>query len=247
MQNNYSVGETVDVRDQLGSSWLSGTIKSVNPLEVQVTGWPLPMRFAFVRKTKVPKEEAPMGCHPVQTKKIWIPRDFAKHVIGTRGKRIKQMRRKLLPGSEIVVFDHETRRDDLFDDLDENYRVSNGHTGLVYVSGTEDEINSVQAAIRLLREKHFEHNRKYQAWLRRRYRVRAKENAVYPHLDLFYLKKTQHGANGSWHTRKFKNKLGRKGKARNPRKHYCHGNRKRLRKPNRKNTVELSRNRRLSY
>jgi len=193
-----------------------------------------------------------------------FPKDKIRHLIGEKGKKIKAIRAS--SNAQIKVFDEKTRTID-----DEKAMTAGRYSCLVRVTGSLYAVSFAIRCIRNVLTKNREYEEKRQAWIIRKlqkenprsdywgynpYGSRYRKKRAYSRRtfhgvsrkDLvattWEMQKMQHGANGSWVTRKFKNK----GKHRSaPRGSRCKEWKwkKSIRKPNRKYTIELA-NRRLS-
>jgi len=252
----------VSVRDKQGSPWLSGKVTSTSPLEVQVEGWPVPMSFAFVEKSKaktgnkwadvnttsqVLKGDI-LGKPLVRYK--YIGKQQAKHVIGKNGKIIKAIRAKT--GAKILIFDENSITED---NHDHRRGYMSDYYSKIRITGSRSTCEAAYSLIDEVLRKFYQAQRKYERWLyysTRRTSAKVCSGITYRASwiqDEYNLMKTQHGANGSWFTRKFKNKgrdrSNRKCQARK-KKNYLGKNRKNMRKAGRKMILEETR-RRLSY
>lgn len=257
--SSYRVGETVSVRDKQGSPWLSGKVTSTTPLEVQVEGWPVPMSFAFIRKSQrrtggtwadfSTTSEVLKG-HILGVPSVrhqYIPKGEAKHVIGKNGNIINRIRAKT--GAKILIFDENTITENNLRDND-NFR--NYYSTKIRITGPRSNCEAARSLINEVLTNFRQAQMKYQRWLY--YSTRPRYSSGISHRDPWIqneydLMKRQHGANGSWFTRKFKNKgrdrSNRKCQAKK-KKDYLWKNRKNMRKPGRKMILEESR-RRCSY
>eukprot|EP00493_Phyllostaurus_siculus_P023393 UN23729 len=105
------VGDEVSVRENPNSSWLKGEVKSLNPMEVQVDGWPVPMSFKFVRGKKIRKMRIyhDIGSDGLgkSTRFRWIACSDLPHLLGKQGKRVKRIQEEF-KNCEINIIDNET-------------------------------------------------------------------------------------------------------------------------------------------
>lgn len=259
--SSHRVGDLVSVRDKQGSPWLRGKVTSTSPLEVQVEGWPMPMSFAFVQKSKARAKSSKwadvndtvgilegdiLGQPLVRYK--FIGKQMTKHVIGKNGKIIEAIRAKT--GAKILIFDEDSITEDCHES---RYRLNDYYTKIKIV-GCRSKCEAVCSLIHEVMTKWREAQNKYRRWLYYSTRTNVKVCSGVTHgacwiRDEYELMKKQHGANGSWFTRKYKNKgrdrSNRKSQAKR-KKDYLNKKRKNLRKSGRKMLQQESR-RRLSY
>jgi len=194
-----------------------------------------------------------------------IPKDKIC-LIGERGKKIKAIR--AAPNTQIKVVDEKNLTiDDLMATVKEDR-----HNCLVRITGSSYATKCSQLSIRDLLTKIIEQEEKRkvsvirnlqkqhprsdncssnpdqerQANSERNVTVVSRNDSVD---TTWEMQKQQHGANGCWHTRKFKNKgkhrAAPRGKAWK-RNYYLQRSKQKTRKPNRKYTIELPNKRRLS-
>jgi len=244
------IGDAVFCRDHENRSWLSGVIVSLKPLEIQVQGWPIAMSFKYVCQNL----EGKTGNTAVSQQKCYqlFPKEYIRHLIGENGKKIKAIRAS--SNAQIKVFDDKTSTID-----DEKAKAERRHNTwryhyLVRITGSSHAVSCAKQSIRKLLCTIREYEKKQMAWIRRKYRKkRAYSVRSYKSSNsvtvTWEMQKQQHGANGCWVTRKFKNKGKHRSAPRGKawkRKYYGKGSKKNVRKPNRKYTIELANNRRLS-
>jgi len=200
-----------------------------------------------------------------------FPKDKIRHLIGEKGKKIKAIRAS--SNAKIKVFDEKTCTID-----DEKAMNQGRYNCLVRITGSSYAVSCAQNSIRALLCTIREYEEKRKAWIirglqkenprsdywgynpyRRKYRKqRAYSVRCYKPLYKGVLKvfpttwemqKQQHGANGCWVTRKFKNKGKHRSAPRGKRwkrNYHRQGSKKNIRKPKRKYTIQLANNRRLS-
>jgi hypothetical protein len=229
------VGDKVSVRDKPNSSWLKGEVISLNPMEVQVDGWPVPMSFKFVRREKKAADqkiadEATCASAVKSTSLKWIRFKWIAcsdlpHLLGKQGKRLKRIQEEF-KNCKISIIDENTVSYDYRAEMEiekrNEYFGRYGHTAfnvwgnrnaLVQVISTrsEQEANEVCREVCKFRREmsiwRYKY-KKYLYWKRNQHRDdydSRKEAWAHDH-ELWFLQKEQHGANGEWFTRKFKNK-----------------------------------------
>lgn len=222
---SFTIGEAVQVRDKLYSSWLSGTVTSLSPLEVQVQGWPFSMTYAFIRPKQLQKPKlahvvASKKDKPVHRKMRLYPADVP-HVVGAGGKMINNIR-ETTQAKMILT------------------QQGQAQVALLKIHGTPTQVQAAMIAVRKAIQDVHSFVRRLQRRRRARNSRRCFTNSTEPWAkDQWYLQKEQHGTNGDWRRRKFKNK-GRKQPKKRKESKKC------IRKPNRKQVITLS-SRRLSY
>jgi len=238
-KTKFSIGAEVFVRDESNRSWLSGAVSTLEPLTVQVEGWPIPMPLNFV----VSKKPVTQKTMPVMAQKeeyISVANHSIGQVIGAYGKMINRIRRTTR--AKITVYD---RKSYSLDSLPSTYQctVSTGCWHIVKIVGSEKQISKAKSMVCAAEDVPLKWSRQKHA---RRMRVQRHKRKARRKLrgcdmteEMWLLQKEQHGTNGSWHTRKFKNKgkkhrQGWKEKMRN------------ARKSNRKQTFVFA-NRRVSF
>lgn len=253
---NFKIGAEVFVRDDCNRSWLSGQVTNSDPLLVQVQGWPVAMPFEFVVNNKpvTEKKETPVELLTEKTRSIST--DRIGQVIGATGKMLNRIRRT--SRAKITVYDSKSRSvPRSFENLLTYYCV-------VKIVGSQEQVDKAMSLI----DAALQIPSKWQAERRKRRNQAARQfkrtaRTVSWASEMWYLQKKQHGANGSWFTRKFKNrgkkerrssksqtdgswftqKLNKRGKKQR-RSSKCQ--KKNFRKTNRKQTVDFA-NRRLSF
>jgi len=222
------VGDKVCVRDKPNSSWLKGEVTSLDPVEVHVEGWPIPMSFQFLKRQEKAKITVRVDnltvAHGKTMKFKWINYSDIPHLLGKKGKRINRIKKEF-KNCRFNIIDHKTVSFDLEAEKRlekrEKYwrRYRPGSTAFSYSMALVQVISttSKQEA-----DKAFEELFKFRIELYRwhsRYRAylywklhqhdndfdSKKESWAYNH-EQWFLQKEQHGANGQWFTRKFKNK-----------------------------------------
>jgi len=224
------VGDKVSVRDKPNSSWLKGEVISLNPMEVQVDGWPIPMSFKFVRREKKAADQKmtdEVTCTSVgkSTRFKWIACSDLPHLLGKQGKRLKRIQEQF-KNCKISIIDEKTVCYDYRAEMEikkrNEYFRRRGQTAfnpwgnrnaLVQVISTSSkqdanevcwELCKFRREMSIWRYKY----QKYLYWKRNQHRDdydSTKEAWAHDH-ELWFLKKEQHGASGEWFTRKFKNK-----------------------------------------
>jgi len=223
------VGDEVSVRDNPNSSWLKGEVISLNPMEVQVDGWPVPMSFKFVRGKKIRKMRIyhDIGSDGLgkSTRFRWIACSDLPHLLGKQGKRVKRIQEEF-KNCEINIIDNETvcydYEAEMWIEKRKKYFSTRGYTAfnpwgyrcaLVQVISTSSkqeaneclqEVFKFRNEMRIWRYKY----QKYLYWKRHQHSddYDSKKEAWAHGHELWFLQKEQHGANGLWFTRKFKNK-----------------------------------------
>jgi len=185
-----------------------------------------------------------------------FPKDKIGHLLGKEGKAINAIRKK--SRAKIKIFDEQTRTID-----DENVESENRYSCLVQITGSPNAVAIARLWIRQTLARVQKYEAKQGAW-----KIR-KLQKQFPHSDywgynpyggkpsftgmpkqdltgtIWEMQKLQHGANGSWFTRKHKNKGKRRGnKPKGP--HFLRQDCQKMRKPNRKYFIELPNNRRFS-
>lgn len=222
------VGDKVCVRDKPNSSWLKGEVTSLDPIEVHVEGWPIPMSFQFMKRQEKAKITVRDGNLTVAYGGYTtISCSDIPHLVGKKGKRINRIKKEFkncqikIIDDKTVSFDFETKKMiEKINKCESTYR-----TGYTAFYNGYDRMALVQVISTTSKEevdKAFEEVFKFRIELRRwRSRYRAylywkrhqhdndfdseKESWACNH-EQWFLQKEQHGANGQWFTRKFKNK-----------------------------------------
>jgi len=235
-KQEVSIGDEVSVRDKPHSSWLLGVVTSLNPTEVQVKGWPMSMTFKFMK----PETRKVNPVSPIQTVFKTMHPFRMKHVIGRNGRKIKKIRSAC--AADIRIIDSKTHS--MSEAAEEALKNSYSRNYCqIQLTGTMSQINSawnmisgVEKNLQKMTEAFCKayHEIRIQRYA---YQARYSKNLKGAQLEIeqWLLQKQQHGANGCWHTKKFKNK-GRdrcNRKARKGKKEYKCGNRKHLRKSSR--------------
>jgi len=265
---NIRVGDEVSVRDKSNSKWIKGQVTSLNPTEVQVDGWPIPMCFKFIRREKKEtarpqmkifhdKDEVPSEFNgfklcvgeTVSVLSRWICCSDLPHLLGKQGKRVKRIQ-KQFKNCEINIIDDKTICFDLdaemrIDQRNNFYRKYNcgafdtwgSRHALVQVKSTDSKrTDKVFTEVFKFRTEISNWKSRYDAyifWRRHRHSSDydpTKETWAHNH-GQWYMQKEQHGANGKWFTRKYKNK----GRDRANRKFRESKNRKSKKQMQRKN------------
>jgi len=247
------VGDEVSVRDKSSSKWIKGQVTSLNPTEVQVDGWPIPMCFKFVRREKKETAREQMKKdevgEKVSVRSTWISCSDLPHLLGKKGKRVKRIQ-KQFKNCEINIIDDKT----ICFDLDAEMRIDQRNKyfrkyncgafdtwgerhALVQVKSTDSErTDKVFTEVFKFRTEIANWKLRYDAYIYwRRHQHNSdydplKETWVHNH-GQWYMQKEQHGTNGKWFTRKYKNK----GRDRANRKFRESKNRKSKKQMQRKN------------
>lgn len=236
---NIRVGDEVSVRDRPNSKWIKGEVKSLNPTEVQVDGWPIPMSFKFIRREKKETADQQMRvCHDMtvshdelklcvgkdSVRSDWIPASELPHLLGKQGKRVKRIQKEF-KDCEINIIDDHTVCFDLdaqrkIDQTNNYFRKYNCDAfdqwgcrmALVQVKSTDSkETDKAFTEVLKFRTEMSNWKSRYNAylyWRRHRHRMDydpTEETWAHNH-GQWYMQKEQHGANGKWFTRKYKNK-----------------------------------------
>merc|ERR1719422_1073307 len=122
-ETSFRVGASVFVRDESNRSWLSGAVTNVDPLLVQVQGWPIPMSFKFVVKHKPSSVETEVQeeRHDVSRRRFYVLRVSTEvreeryqtigktqigQVIGANGTMINRIRRG--SRAQVTVYDRKS-------------------------------------------------------------------------------------------------------------------------------------------
>jgi len=245
-KKNLSIGAQVFVRDSSNRSWMCGTVSTVDPVTVQVEGWPIPMSFKFV-VSKKPNSDKAMPVAKEKEECIIVNNSSIGQVIGACGNVINRIRRTTR--AKVTIYDRNSYALNSLPSL-HHESVSKGYWCVVKVVGSERRIEKARTLMRNAQDVPVKWNmrkyaRKTQARRQQRHKNKGRRKLRGCDMteEMWLLQKEQHGANGSWHTRKFKNK-GKK--HRGP----SHGSWKwkttPCRKPNRKQTFMVA-NRRVSF
>jgi len=233
---NFKIGAQVFVRDESNRSWLSGTVSTVDPLMVQVEGWPIPMSFKSVVSKKPVTHEAKLFTNEKE-ECILVGNRSIGQVIGAYGKVINRIRRTTR--AKITIYDHKSYS---LDNLHSSYQegVSNGYWCIVKIVGSDRRVKKARSMMCEAQDVPLKWNReKYARKKRQKNKTRRKLRGCDMTEEMWLLQKEQHGTNGSWHTRKFKNK-GKK------HRQTWKEKTKNVRKSNRKHTIMFA-NRRVSF
>jgi len=246
----FSVGQLVQVRDRPHGSWLSGVVTSVEPTEVQVDGWAIPMEFNFIRASKT-LDETLINSERKTTECKWMYTFKAKHIIGSNGKMITKIRSRFSAQNvKIHIIDSNTvsmstaARVSIADEENQPSPWTWTHSVflcrvLVEVSGPAFWVNKAWEALNKVQD---DLTAASYAWSRERVARRyQRRTAAYNRIrgprrnNIYEMTKNQHGANGSWYTRKYKKKGRDRTNSKNlkGKKHWTRPNRKHLRKAKR--------------
>jgi len=247
---NIRVGDEVSVRDKSNSKWIKGKVTSLNPTEVQVDGWPIPMCFKFIRREKKKEtarqqmkvyhdkgygnraDEVPSEFNgfklcvgeKVSVRSTWIRCSDLPHLLGKQGKRLKRIQ-KQFKNCEINIIDDKTICFDLdaemrIDKRNNYYRKYNcgafdtwgRRYALVQVKSTDSKkADKVFTEVFKFNTEISNWQSRYAAYIYWRRHQHCndydskKETWAHDH-GQWYMQKEQHGANGQWFTRKYKNK-----------------------------------------
>lgn len=238
-KTKFSIGAEVFVRDESNRSWVSGAVSTLEPLTVQVQGWPIPMPFNFVTSKK-PVTHKTMPAMDQKEEYISVPNHSIGQVIGTYGKMINRIRRTTR--ANITVYDRKSYSLDSLPSIHQ-VTVSTGCWCVVKIVGSEKQISKAKSMVCEAEDVPLKWSRQKYARKRRAQRHKSKARRKLRGCDMteemWLLQKEQHGANGSWHTRKFKNK-GKK------HRQAWKEKTKNVRKSNRKQTFVFA-NRRVSF
>jgi len=229
---NICVGDEVSVRDRPNSKWIKGEVKSLNPTEVQIDGWPIPMSFKFIRSEKKETADQQMihnGFKLCVGKKDsvrsrWISASEIPHLLGKQGKRVKRIQKEF-KDCEINIIDDRTvcfdsdaqRRIDQTNNYFRKYNCSafdqwGARMALVQVKSTDsEETDKAFTEVLKFRTEMSNWKSRYNAylyWRSNKHRMDydpTAETWAHNH-GQWYMQKEQHGADGRWFTRKYKNK-----------------------------------------
>jgi len=247
----FSVGELVQVRDRPHTSWLSGVVTSVEPIEVQVDGWAIPMEFNFIRSSPKTFDNTFINTGRKTTECKWMCSYQLKHIIGSNGKMIEKIRRRFsamnvqihIIDSDSVTMSTVARlsiAEEEVANLATPWRTSVfDYQKLIQISGPAfwvkkawQAIYQVQIDLCAVSAIWYRQRAERRRQNRRAYRQTAKRGR---RTNIYEMTKNQHGANGSWYTRKYKNKGRDRTNSKNlkGKKHWNRPNRKHLRKAKR--------------
>jgi len=225
------VGDKVCVRDKPNSSWLKGEVTSLDPIEVHVEGWPIPMGFQFIKRQEKAKitvrGDKLTVAHGKTMRFQWINSSHIPHLLGKKGKRLNRIKKEF-KNCQIKIIDEKTvcvdleaeKRIEKREKYNRRYRptstaFSDGYyrSALVQVISTtsKEEVDKAFEEVFKFRIELCRWRSRYRAylyWKRHQHDNdfdSEKESWAYNH-EQWFLQKEQHGANGQWFTRKFKNK-----------------------------------------